>query len=106
MSMTKSSQGFGEDMTADMAALREDVARLSETISALLQSQAQGAAHHVSDAVDDAKAKFASTAADVKSRIDAACGEIETSIERNPVTAMLISFGVGMALGMMSRSRQ
>ena len=103
--MTRSSEGTDEDITADLAALRQDVARLSESISALLQSQAQGGAQHVSDAVDDAKAKLASTAADVKSRVNAAGGEIEASIERNPMTAVLISFGVGMALGMMSRSR-
>lgn len=103
--MTKSPEGSSEDMAADLAALREDVARLSESIAALLQSQAQAAAHHVSDAVDDAKARFAGTAADVTSRVNAAGEEIEASIERNPLTAVLISFGVGMALGMMSRPR-
>ena len=103
--MTKSSEGAGEDMTADLAALRQDVARLSESISALLQSQAKGAAQHVSDTVDDAKARFASTAADVTSRVHAAGGEIEASIARNPLTAMLIAFSVGMAVGMVSRSR-
>jgi len=104
--MTKSSEGTTGDVSADLAALRQDVARLSESISALLQSQAAGAGQRVSEAVDDAKAKFASTAADVKSRISAAGGEIEASIERNPLTAMLITFGVGMALGMMSRGRR
>jgi len=103
--MTKSSEGTSEDITADLAALRQDVARLSESISALMQNQAHGAAQHVTDAVEDAKARFASTAADVKSRVNKAGGEIEASIERNPLTAMLVSFGVGMALGMMSRSR-
>lgn len=103
--MTRSSEGTTEDIPADLAALRQDVARLSESISALLQTQAQGAAQHFSDAVGDAKAKFASTAADVKSRVNAAGGEIEASIERHPLTAVLISFGVGMALGMVSRFR-
>lgn len=103
--MTKSSEGTTEDITADVAALRQDVARLTESISALLQNQALGAGQRVSDAVDDAKAKFASTAADVRSRVNAAGGEIEATIERNPMTAMLITFAVGMALGLMTRSR-
>jgi ElaB/YqjD/DUF883 family membrane-anchored ribosome-binding protein len=103
--MTKSTIGAGEDINADLTALRQDVARLSESVSALLQSQAQGAARHVSDAVDDAKARFAGTAADVKERVNAAGGEIEASIAHNPLTAMLIAFGAGMALGMMTRSR-
>ena len=38
-------------------------------------------------------------------RARSASGEIEASIERNPLTAVLIAFGVGMWLGMMSRSR-
>lgn len=103
--MTKISEGNSADITADLAALRRDVVRLSETISALLQGQALGAARHVSDSVDNATAKFASAAADVQSRVTAAGGQVEASIERNPLTAMVISFGLGMALGMMSRSR-
>ena len=103
--MTKTSEGTGADIAADMAALRQDIARLSDTIGALLQNQAQGAARHVSDAVDDAKSRIASTAADVKSRVTTAGGQVEASIERNPLTAIVVSFGAGMALGMMVRSR-
>lgn len=103
--MTKMSEAPSGDVAADLAALRQDVARLAESMSALMQGQAQGAAQRVSDVVDDAKAKVASAAADVKSRVDAAGGQIEASIERNPLTAMLISFGVGMALGLMTRPR-
>ena len=103
--MTKTAEGTVEDTTAYLAALRQDIARLSESVSALLQNPAPGVAQHVSDAVEDAKAKFSSTAADVKSRVNVAGGEIEASIERHPLTAMLISFGVGMALGVMARAR-
>ena len=103
--MTKTTEGTFEDTTAHLAALRQDVARLSESVSAFLQNPAPGVAQQVSDAVDDTKAKLSSTAADVKSRVKAAGGEIEASIERNPLTAVMISFGVGVALGMMSRSR-
>ena len=103
--MTKTTEGTFEETTAHLAALRRDIARLSESVSALLQNSAPGVAEQVSDAVDDAKAKFSSTAADVKSRVNGAGGEIEASIERHPLTAMLISFGVGMALGMMTRAR-
>ena len=103
--MTKTTEGTFEETTAHLAALRRDIARLSESVSALLQNSAPGVAEQVSDAVDDAKAKFSSTAADVKSRMNGAGGEIEASIERHPLTAVLISFGVGMALGVMTRVR-
>ncbi|GGJ45382.1 DUF883 family protein [Neoroseomonas lacus] len=103
--MTKTSEGTTEDIAADLASLRQDVARLTESISALLRNEALGAGQRVSDAVDDAKTRFAGTAADVRSRVNAVGGEIEATIERNPMTAMLITFAVGMALGMMTRSR-
>ncbi len=103
--MTETTEGTSEDTTAHLAAIRQDIAQLSESIKGLLQGPGPGVAQQVSDAVDDAKAKLSSTAADVKSRVSAAGGEIEARIERNPLTAVLISFGVGMAIGLLSRPR-
>jgi len=102
MSMSKNSEG---DVAADLAAIREDVARLAETIGKLLQRETQAAGVGVSEAVGDAKDKVADTAAGARDFTRAASGEIEASIERNPLTAVLIAFGVGMWLGLMSRSR-
>jgi ElaB/YqjD/DUF883 family membrane-anchored ribosome-binding protein len=70
-----------------------------------VQHQTQAASDGVSDAVEDAKDRIASTAADAQKRVRAASGEIEASIERNPLTAVLIAFSVGMWLSMMSRLR-
>jgi ElaB/YqjD/DUF883 family membrane-anchored ribosome-binding protein len=102
MSMSKNTEG---DITAELAAIREDVARLAGTISKLLQHQTQAAGVGVSEAVGDAKERIASTAADAQNLTRAATGEIEASIERNPLTAVLIAFGVGMWLGIISRPR-
>jgi ElaB/YqjD/DUF883 family membrane-anchored ribosome-binding protein len=105
MSMSKNAEGAGGDVTADLAAIREDVARLADTISKLMQRQTQAAGLGVSEAVGDAGDRIGSAAADARNRARAASGEIEASIERNPLTAVLIAFGIGMWLGMMSRSR-
>ncbi len=105
MSMSKNAEGAGGDVTADLAAIREDVARLAETISKLMQRQTRAAGLGAAEAVGDARDRIASTAADAGNRARAASGEIEASIERNPLTAVLIAFGIGMWLGMMSRSR-
>lgn len=103
--MTKNAEGAAEDLATDLAALRQDVVRLAETIGELVQHQTQAAGVHVSEAVGDARDKIASTAADAQKRIRSAAGEIEASIERNPLTAALIAFGIGMLLGTMARSR-
>jgi ElaB/YqjD/DUF883 family membrane-anchored ribosome-binding protein len=104
-SMTKNTEGAAGDLTADVTALRQDVARLAETMSKLVRHQTQAAGVRVSEAVGDAGHQIASTAADAQNRVRAASGEIEASIERNPLTAVLVAFGIGMLFGMMSRSR-
>jgi ElaB/YqjD/DUF883 family membrane-anchored ribosome-binding protein len=103
--MTKT-EGAAGDFAADLAALRQDVARLAETMGELVRHQTQAAGHRVSEAVGEAKDRISSSVADAQKRACAAGGEIEASIERNPLTAVLIAVGVGMSLGMlMSRSR-
>ena len=103
--MTKSDEGTTGDLAADFAALRQDVARLADTISGLVQHQTQAAGHRVSEAVDGVKDRIAGTAADTQNRVRTASGEIEAGIERNPLTAILIALGIGMSLGLLSRSR-
>jgi ElaB/YqjD/DUF883 family membrane-anchored ribosome-binding protein len=103
--MTENVKGAAGDVAENLAALRNDVARLAETMSELVQHQTQAAGHRVSEAVGDAKDKISSTAAVAQNRVRAAGCEIEASIERNPLTAVLIAFGIGMSLGVMRRSR-
>ena len=78
-----------------------DVAHLAEAISLLVQHPAQVAG----DAVEDAKNKIASAAEEAQTQVRAASSEIETNIKRNPLTAVLIAFGIGVALGVITRSR-
>ena len=61
--MSKNTEG---DVTAELAAIRQDVARLAETISKLLQHQTQAAGVGASEAVGDAKDRMADTAADAR----------------------------------------
>jgi len=78
--MTEHAEGATGDFAADLAALRQDVAHLAETLGKLVQHQ-------------------------TKDRVRAASGEIEASIRHNPLTAVLIAFGSGIVVGMMNRSR-
>ena len=98
--MTRNNEAAVEDFTADLAAVRKDVARLAETMSELVQHQTQAAGLRVSGVLEDAGSKIASTAADAQDRVRAASVDIEAGIERHPLTALLIAFGIGMSLGM------
>lgn len=103
--MGTSTQGPAEDIATDLIALRQDIARLVEAVRELAQNRTQAAGLQVAEAVGDAKAKIAGAAVGAQDRVREASGEIEDGIERNPLIAVLIAFGVGMSLGMMIRSR-
>jgi ElaB/YqjD/DUF883 family membrane-anchored ribosome-binding protein len=103
--MTKDVEDAAGDLTADFAALRRDVARVTETIGELVQRQTQSAGLRASEAVGEARDRITNTAAEAQGQLRSASGEIEASIERNPLTAVLIAFGVGISLGVFGRSR-
>jgi ElaB/YqjD/DUF883 family membrane-anchored ribosome-binding protein len=103
--MTTSAEATGGDFATDLAALRQDVAHLADTMSTLVQHQKQAAGTRVFEAVGDARDKLASTAAGAQNRVCAATGALEDSIERHPLTAVLVAFGVGASLGLLKLSR-
>jgi ElaB/YqjD/DUF883 family membrane-anchored ribosome-binding protein len=100
--MTENAEGTAGDFAVDLAALRQDVARLAETVSKLVQQQTQAADQRVSEAVGDAREKIAST--EGQHRICAAASAIETCVGHHPLTSILIAFVVGMSLGPLIRS--
>jgi len=103
--MSRNTESAAEEFTADLAALREDVTSLADRLTKLVQHQTQSASHRVSEAVGDATDKIASTATNAQKSVCAAGREIEASIERKPLMSVLIAFGVGMSLGLLSRLR-
>ena len=104
--MTKTLEGAAGDLGADLAALRRDVAHLSETLSELVQHRTKAVGVRASSAFEEVRDKIASTAADARSHVRAAGNDIEASFERHPLAALLIAFGIGIALGMMSRGHR
>ena len=103
--MAGSVEDNGGDVVAAVHALRQDVAQLADAMSKLLQAQTHAAGVHIAEAVEDAGQKLTGAATDAGRRACATSSEIEASIERNPMTAVLIAFGVGMSFGLLSRSR-
>jgi len=93
------------DLADDLAALRADVAKLSDTIAGLVRTQTGSATAAVRGAVDDARDQLSQAAAQAQDRALGAAADIERRIEANPLTAVLIAAGIGVALGMMSKSR-
>lgn len=106
----------GDDIADDLRQLREDIARLSETVAAIASTRGSAAASAVSDGVRAVKDNVFATAADACSagadivgsaRNHAASfsSDVEDTVRRNPLGAILTSLGVGILIGVMSRRR-
>ncbi|MCW2276139.1 DUF883 family protein [Rhodoblastus acidophilus] len=103
--MTADVDNAAKEIAADFAALRRDIAHLTESLRALLDQQKQTAGARMSDAADGVRDTFAQAAGDAQKGAARAGDEITASIERNPLTAILIALGLGLIIGMIGRAR-
>ena len=94
------------DIVADLAKIRDDIAKLSGAMGELLLKQASTAGDQVRDAVDGARASFASSSNDAQATMYKASADLEGKIERNPMTAVLVALAAGLVLGMSTHARR
>ncbi len=106
MQMTKPIEEATQDFTADLAALREDITKLTMSVTDLVRSQATSTADTMLGAVDTARRKMSDTATDAQDRVTAFSSELEATIERNPLTAIGVAVGAGILIGLLSRPRK
>jgi ElaB/YqjD/DUF883 family membrane-anchored ribosome-binding protein len=99
------------DPASDVIQLRADFSRLSDSVAELVKAQTNTAAASIRHGVGAASNAIAETAADfgqsalqmtndAQKTVKAASQDLEASIERNPLTAVLIAAGIGMVFGM------
>lgn len=103
--MTKNTESTSADLAADIAALREDVAKLADTLGKVAKARVGNAVPAADDAGSAIMGKLADTAAGAQTQLRAAGAKLESGIEQHPMAAMLIAFGVGLSLAMASRVR-
>jgi len=102
----KSGDSAAADFAGDLAALRTDIANLSETIAELMSGRANAAGAAVKGAAGDARDQLSQSASHARDGALGAAADLERRIERDPLTAVLIAAGIGMAIGMMTKSRR
>jgi ElaB/YqjD/DUF883 family membrane-anchored ribosome-binding protein len=103
MSEESKVQSAASDLTADLAALRNDIAKISASLMELVQEKAKSG---VFNAVDGARQKLSDTAADAHEKVGNLGDDVEATIERNPLVAVLLAALAGFIVGMMSRPRK
>lgn len=104
------------DISADLQRLREDLSRLSETVAGIAGERGAAAASRVTDGVrsvkdsvyataNDAYSAGADIAGSAKAHASDFASDVEATVRRNPLGTVLAALGVGLIVGMMSRSR-
>jgi ElaB/YqjD/DUF883 family membrane-anchored ribosome-binding protein len=95
-----------QQFAADFASLRDDITKLTSSVSELARAQASATASTVMDTVDGARQKLSDSTAEAQNRLRGAGSEIEATIERNPLVAVLAALSAGLLIGMMSGTRK
>jgi ElaB/YqjD/DUF883 family membrane-anchored ribosome-binding protein len=95
-----------QDFAADFAALRDDITKLTSSVTELVRTQSLTTTSTVLDAVDGAQQKFSNGAAEAQNRIRGAVSDFEAAIERNPLVAVLTALSAGLLIGMVGGMRK
>ena len=93
MASTKPGKESPQNFNADLAALRDDVAKLSSSLSEFIRTQTTATTNTV-------------TAKKSQDRTAGASTDLETSIEYKPLLAALIAMVAGILLGLLNRGRK
>ncbi len=101
----KSGDLTAADLSQELAAFRADLGRLSDTMAGLVRSQANTAGAAMRGAMGDARDQLSQAASQAQDSAMGVAADLERRIEKSPLTAVLIAAGIGMALGMMNKSR-
>ena len=101
------------ELSSDFSALRDDLRRLTHVVSDLAGDRAEstrsslrGSVDRARDRFSDTADRFASQASSAGDRVRGAGAELESRIERNPMTAVMIAIVGGLIIGALSRSRK
>jgi ElaB/YqjD/DUF883 family membrane-anchored ribosome-binding protein len=106
--------GSGDDtgrLAADLAALKGELSRLAEAVTALvnaegtlageaLKRKAAGAAAKAAETVEALKEAGHDALGEGEQQARKLAGELGQAIERNPMGAAAVAFGIGLLLGL------
>lgn len=87
----------------DIDKLRDDLVRLSQSVSSLLTARATDARDLVTETASDLYGTGLDYARDAEGQVRGMASDIAKQVERNPLAAVGIVFGVGYIIGLMRR---
>ena len=106
MASIKPVEKASQDFTAELASLRDDVAKLNSSLSKFIRTRSTAQTNTVFDAVDNVQQKISDTAGKAQDPVARASTDLKTTIERKPMVAALIAMVAGILVGLLSRGRK
>jgi ElaB/YqjD/DUF883 family membrane-anchored ribosome-binding protein len=106
MSELKHIKDVSQDLEENFAALRDDVAKLTISVTDLVRSQASTTTGTVMEAVKGAGQKLSDGTTEAQNRLRGMGSDIEATIERNPLAAVLTALSAGLIIGMLAGARR
>lgn len=88
----KSGKADGDELADQVEALRNDLQKLTDTVSRIAKGQVSRAQHVARDQIDRVQERAYETAQ-----------EAEDAIRRNPLSAVAIAVGLGFLFGLITR---
>ena len=90
-------------MEAEISRLREDVAKLTELISATGQHSYSAARRAATEGAEQLRVKGEAAVSALKSNADDLERQLTSSVREKPITSLAIAAGVGFFLALLSR---
>jgi ElaB/YqjD/DUF883 family membrane-anchored ribosome-binding protein len=102
--MGRAASAASDDLQKDLQALREDLGRLTEEVSAIVTDKSNAAWRRAKTSADsvmsDAQAKGQEAVAAVRDVSNHFADAVDESIKNRPYTTLAIAAGIGLLLGM------
>lgn len=92
-----------EDVEAQVAQIRGDIAKLTQLLGELAGAKADEAKGLALDEAEALIGRMRTRAADAKHRVEGAAGSIEHYIEEKPMQSAMIALLAGVVIGLMTR---
>jgi ElaB/YqjD/DUF883 family membrane-anchored ribosome-binding protein len=103
MAQAETSKRSDASIDDQLAQLRDDLKVLTNSVTQLASDRASEAGEQIRDRVRDGADRVRDGAERARAQGQQAAERTVATVEENPVTSMLVAFGVGLAVGMWSR---
>lgn len=103
MSASKSSS-VGEDYKSELADLRSQFQSLAETVESMASGHSADIRSAVRDGLKSLTEQGSDAFAQARDTAERVATNTQETISRNPVTAVVVALGVGVVLGLITRS--